>query len=88
MDRFREVEFNYHRHRRCRQKLPESWMQVGSSAGVIRFVETRFDRAQTIAQVRSVLGDPKDATFDPMSLRSIFLAMAKDGRKTNQEAQS
>jgi ABC-2 type transport system ATP-binding protein len=84
--RFREVELTYDAPPALPQKLPESWMQVGSSAGVIRFVETRFDPAQTIAQVRSVLGDPKDATFDPMSLRSIFLAMAKDGRKANQEA--
>ena len=88
VDRFREVELTYDAPPALPQKLPESWMQVGSSAGVIRFVETRFDPAQTMAQVRSVLGDPKDATFDPMSLRSIFLAMAKDGRKTNQEAQS
>jgi ABC-2 type transport system ATP-binding protein len=88
VDRFREVELTYDAPPALPQKLPESWMQVGSSAGVIRFVETRFDPAQTIAQVRSVLGDPKDATFDPMSLRSIFLAMAKDGRKSNQEAQS
>jgi ABC-2 type transport system ATP-binding protein len=88
VDRFREVELTYDAPPALPQKLPESWMQVGSSAGVIRFVETRFDPAQTIAQVRSVLGDPKDATFDAMSLRSIFLAMAKDGRKTNQEAQS
>ncbi len=86
VDRFREVELTYDAPPALPQKLPESWMQVGSSAGVIRFVETRFDPAQTIAQVRSVLGDPKDATFDAMSLRSIFLAMAKDGRKTNQEA--
>ncbi len=88
VDRFREVELTYDAPPALPQKLPESWMQVGSSAGVIRFVETRFDPAETIAQVRSVLGDPKDATFDAMSLRSIFLAMAKDGRRTNQEARS
>jgi ABC-2 type transport system ATP-binding protein len=86
VDRFREVELTYDAPPALPQKLPKSWMQLGSSAGVIRFVETRFDPEQTIAQVRSVLGDPKDATFDPMSLRSIFLTMAKDGRKTNQEA--
>ena len=88
VDRFREVELTYDAPPALPQILPESWMQVGSSAGVIRFVETRFDPAETIAQVRSVLGDPKDATFDAMSLRSIFLAMAKDGRRTNQEARS
>ena len=88
VDRFREVELTYDAPPALPQKLPESWMQVGSSAGVIRFVETRFDPSQTMAQVRTVLGEPKDSSFDPMTLRSIFLAMAKDGRKTNQEAQS
>jgi hypothetical protein len=55
--RFREVELTFDAPPALPSKLPDSWMQVGSSAGVIRFVETRFDPAQTIAQVRSVLGD-------------------------------
>lgn len=88
VERFREVELTYDAPPALPMKLPENWMQVGSSAGVIRFVETRFDPSQTMAQVRTVLGDPKDATFDPMSLRSIFLAMAKAGRGTREEVEA
>jgi len=46
----------------------------------VRFVESEFDAARTEAEVRSVWPQAKNVSYRPMSLRSIFLAMAKAGR--------
>jgi ABC-2 type transport system ATP-binding protein len=80
VERFREVELTYETPPALPARAPDSWMQLSTSAAVIRFVESRFDFEKTNAEVRSVLGEARNVTFTPMSLRTIFLAMAKAGR--------
>ena len=80
VERFREVELTYETPPALPARAPDSWMQLSTSAAVIRFVESRFDFEKTNAEVRSVLGEARNVTFTPMSLRAIFLAMAKAGR--------
>jgi ABC-2 type transport system ATP-binding protein len=80
LDRFREVELTFNSPPPLPSRVPDTWMQLNTSAAVVRFIESRFDRERTIAQVRSVLGEARNVTFSPMSLRSIFLVMAKAGR--------
>jgi hypothetical protein len=55
-------------------------MHVNSSTAVLRFIETRFDQDRTSAEIRRLFGEVRHVSFTPMSLRSIFLAMAKAGR--------
>jgi hypothetical protein len=55
-------------------------MHINSSAAVLRFIETRFDEQRTTAEIRRLFGNVRHVSFTPMSLRSIFLAMAKAGR--------
>jgi ABC-2 type transport system ATP-binding protein len=81
-ERFREVELTFDTPPPLPPKLPDTWMHLNSSAAVIRFIESRFAPEKTAAEVRSVLGEVRNMTFIPMSLRSIFLAMAKAGRET------
>jgi len=78
--RFREVEVTFDDHPPMPEKWPETWMRPDSSAAVIRFVESRFDPERTKAEIRNLFGEARDVTFTSMSLRSIFLAMAKSGR--------
>jgi ABC-2 type transport system ATP-binding protein len=78
--RFREVELTFDRHSTSPERLPETWIQMSISPNVVRFIETRFDQERTIAEIRELFGDVRDVTFTPMSLRSIFLAMAKTER--------
>lgn len=78
--RFREVEITFDAAPALPAKLAASWMQVSSSAAVVQFIESRFNPERTNAEIRNLLGEPRDVTFTPMSLRSIFLAMAKSGR--------
>ena len=80
VERFREVEITFDAAPALPVKLPASWMRVSSSAAVVQFVESRFDPERTNAEIRNVIGEPRCVTFTPMSLRSIFLAMARSER--------
>jgi len=80
VERFREVEITFEAAPALPANLPPSWMRVNSSAAVVQFIESRFEPERTNAEIRNLLGEPRDVTFTPMSLRSIFLAMAKIGR--------
>jgi ABC-2 type transport system ATP-binding protein len=83
-DRFREVDLTLEGPAAVPEKLPATWMQASSSATAVQFIESRFDRERTSAEIRQVFGQPRDVAFTPMSLRSIFLAMAKTGRGVDQ----
>ena len=80
VERFREVEVTLNAPPTAPSKAPDSWLHVSASAAVVRFVESRFDRERTSGEVRNLFGEVRDITYSPMSLRSIFLAMAKAGR--------
>lgn len=86
-ERFREVELTFDVPPVLPANLPGTWMQLSSAASVVRFVESRFDHERTNQQIQQVLGTPQNVTFSPLSLRSIFLVMAKAGRQQPQEAQ-
>jgi len=78
--RFREVELTFDAPPQLPSRPPETWMHLNTSAAVVRFVESRFDESRTSSEIGQVFGSARDVTFTPMSLRSIFLAMAKAGR--------
>jgi ABC-2 type transport system ATP-binding protein len=78
--RFREVELTLDKPSTSPENLPSTWMHVNASAAVVRFIETRFDEDRTSAEIRRLFGDVRNQIFTPMSLRSIFLAMAKAER--------
>lgn len=80
VERFREVQVTLDGTPRLPEKAPESWMQLDSSAALVRFVESRFEPQLTGAEIRSAFGEVRNVRFSPMTLREIFLAMAKTGR--------
>jgi ABC-2 type transport system ATP-binding protein len=80
VERFREVELTFDTPPRLPKTAPNTWMHLSTSAAVIRFIESRFDAEKTATEVRDVLGEARNVAYTPMSLRSIFLAMAKAGR--------
>jgi ABC-2 type transport system ATP-binding protein len=82
VDRFREVELTFDTPPALPQQAPENWLQLSASAAVVRFTECRFDTERTNADIQRIFGEPRNVTFSPMSLRSIFLAMAKSGRNS------
>jgi len=78
--RFREVELTFDAPPQLPPKPPDTWMHLNASAAVVRFIESRFEEGRTSSEISQVFGNARDVTFTPMSLRSIFLAMAKAGR--------
>ena len=82
--RFREVEVVRNGSVPLPAAKPATWIQLSEAAAVIRFIETRFDNQRTSSDIRSVFGNGvSDITFTPMSLRSIFLAIAKSSGSAN-----
>jgi ABC-2 type transport system ATP-binding protein len=81
--RFREIELTFDSPPALPGNYPDSWLQVNSSAAVVRFVETQFDEARTPTQIAQIFGATRNAECTPMSLRSIFLAMAKARRRSS-----
>lgn len=80
VERFREVELTFNSPPGAPTALPASWMQLNIGPTVARFIESRFDGERTRADVQAAFSNIRDMAFAPMTLRSIFLAMAKAGR--------
>jgi ABC-2 type transport system ATP-binding protein len=79
--RFREVELTRETEAPLPAPLPDAWLQPKSSGMLVRFVDSRFDEQRTSADIQRVFGNVKDIQYRPLSLRSIFLALA---RKTEE----
>ncbi|HTC33843.1 MAG TPA: ABC transporter ATP-binding protein, partial [Bryobacteraceae bacterium] len=76
-DRFREVEVSLHAPAPIVDPWPSTWLQVDVSETAIRFVESGFSDGLTPQRIRSIFGETRGATYHQMSLRSIFIAIAR-----------
>jgi len=81
--RFREVELTFDSAPALPAQAPATWMQLNQASAVIRFIESSYDAERTPAEIQKAFGATRNVSFNPMSLRSIFLAMAKAGRYTS-----
>jgi len=64
---------------------------IGSSkdfGAVVRFVDSGFDEQKTPAEIQRLFGTVKDVHHRALSLRAIFLAMARNQRRPNLCLQS
>jgi len=59
---------------------PESWLLPESAPSVFRFVHIHADTEPLEEQVRTYLPSATTIESEPMTLRAIFLALAKSGR--------
>ena len=84
-DRFREVELTFDLPPALPANAPGTWKQINQAATVIRFVDSHFDAERSSAEIQKTFGTVKNVSFNPMSLRSIFLAMARDSRNSECE---
>ena len=79
--RFREVEVTLDEAPVLPANWPSTWLLPETSASMVRFVESQFDKARTMAEVRKMFGEPRGVSITPMSLRSIFVTLAKAERR-------
>jgi ABC-2 type transport system ATP-binding protein len=79
--RFREIEVTLDAAPVLPANWPATWLRRETSAAVVRFVESQFDEARTMAEVRKMFGEPRSVAISPMPLRSIFVTLAKAERR-------
>ena len=84
--RFREVELAFaNAPAETAATYPANWMQVESTGAMVRFIASRFDEQRTTAEIQQTFARVRDVRFTPMSLRAIFLAMARSRRGAERE---
>ena len=75
--RFREVEFTREIDHPLPSPLPKTWLQTKSFGAMVRFIDSRFNQQNTAADVQRLFGNVTNLQYRALSLRAIFLAMAK-----------
>lgn len=76
-NRFRQVEIT--REAQAADALyPTAWLHLEFGSSVIRFVHSAWDSGSE-AEIHSVFPNAVTITFSPMSLRDIFVALARSG---------
>jgi ABC-2 type transport system ATP-binding protein len=78
--RFREIEITFGGAPVLPPNWPQSWLRPQTSSAVVRFVESRFDEGRTPLDVARVFPDAAAVSITAMSLREIFLAIARARR--------
>jgi ABC-2 type transport system ATP-binding protein len=78
--RFREIIVTLHSPTALPAEMPENWLLVEGSGTIIRFIESRYEDPKTADEIRRLFPQIKDLSVNPMPLRSIFIALAKNNR--------
>jgi ABC-2 type transport system ATP-binding protein len=76
-DRFREVEITLPEPQPLPATIPATWLQPQTVGTVIRFTHTEAANGAAAAELAQIFPNARDITLTPMTLRSIFLAIAK-----------
>jgi ABC-2 type transport system ATP-binding protein len=79
--RFREVELAFDAPVAVPTPLPQNWLPFTASDSTIRFVDDAFNEETLRTEISRHFGPVRNATIAPMTLRTIFLAIAKSSRK-------
>lgn len=82
--RFRQVEVTLGDASPNLAATPPTWLEVQRSGSLVRFVDTAYDRAKTEQACRERFPDAA-VVARSLSLREIFLVLARNGRSTPQE---
>lgn len=81
--RFRKIEITAKEHELHVSLAPETWLEVEQTGNVMRAVETRYVPEQFEHACRR-LGDV-NIVAKPMTLRQIFVVVAREGRAQTRE---
>lgn len=76
--RFREVEVTLGEPRPLPSEWPAWWLAPKVAGRVIRFVESQFELERTEGLLRQMFSDQAAVSVGPISLRGIFVALARD----------
>jgi ABC-2 type transport system ATP-binding protein len=79
--RLREVRVTLTREAVVPAKGPSTWLQVCAEGNVLSFVETQFVEDELHARIAAVVPGVRNIDVQPINLRSIFTAIARDAQR-------
>ena len=86
--RFRRIEAATEGDAVLPSPLPASWLLAEASAHAVRFVESAFSEDDCGACVRNLIRGARDISVAPMSLREIFIVLARVFRLADRQGGS
>jgi ABC-2 type transport system ATP-binding protein len=86
--RFRRVEVTTEDAASLPASPPASWLLAEASAHAVRFVESAFSEDDCGALVRKTIPGARDVAVTPMSLREIFIVLARVFRLADSQGGS
>jgi ABC-2 type transport system ATP-binding protein len=78
--RFREIEVTLPQAAALPADLPATWLKPVASGNVIRFVASDYVEGKSERRVKQLFPSSGSLSIAPMSLRSIFIALARTSR--------
>lgn len=84
--RFRQVTVFNDFHNRSLPPVPDSWLVQELTPSTLHFVHTQADYEPVDEQIRKALGNVTAVESEPMTLRTIFLALVKSSDQPNWRA--
>lgn len=85
LGRFRRIEVALNGGEARLESPPPGWLETTREGGLVRFVDSRFERAATERECRARFPEA-EVTAHPMTLREIFIALARSNRRTRKGA--
>lgn len=86
--RFREITVTVDERGPIPSGIPVAWLQVEAVDSVVRFVDSHYEPDKTRRDISAAFPHVREIAADPMTLRAIFLAIAKSKRVRTPGAQS
>ena len=80
-ERFREVEVTLEAPEEAPREYPVTWLNPEHAGALIRFVDSRYEKARTEAEIRQRFRGVREVAASVMSLRAIVVALAKSARR-------
>lgn len=80
-ERFREIEVTLESPVELPRHWPRHWLNPEVSPVVVRFTDSQFESPQSEAEVMRLFAGAREIAARPMSLRSIFVALAKSAKR-------
>jgi ABC-2 type transport system ATP-binding protein len=80
--RFREVEVTLEAPAAIPPQLPPAWLTPEAAGVVFRFVDSQFDALHSDTEIRARFTGVREIVARSMSLRTMFLALARSARQT------
>jgi len=80
-DRFRDVRVTLETPSPLPSKFPDGWLQPQMTDRVIRFVHSNYRAQLTEHELATAFPAARGYSLEPMPLREIFLAVARNGRR-------